>query len=102
MIISGGENLFPGEVEEFLLAIDDIADAAAVGLPDDEFGQVVGAAVVPRPGAEIDPAAIRARVRDALANFKAPKKLVVVDEIPRNATGKIVRRRVTELLTSAD
>jgi fatty-acyl-CoA synthase len=99
MIISGGENLFPGEVEEFLLAMDGIVDAAAVGLADPEFGQVVGAAVVIEPGADLDADAIRNRVKTGLANFKAPKRLAVVDEIPRNATGKILRRDVVALLT---
>ena len=98
MIVSGGENLFPGEVEEFLLAMDGIVDAAAVGLDDDEFGQVVGAAVVVGPDADLDAAEIRTRVKTGLANFKAPKHLVLVDEIPRNATGKILRREVAELL----
>ena len=98
MIISGGENLFPGEIEEFLLTIDGIVDAAAVGLEDDEFGQVVGATVVVDASAGLDVEEIRTRVRAGLANFKVPKRLVMVDEIPRNATGKILRREVAELL----
>ena len=101
MIISGGENLFPAEVEEYLLTIQGIVDAAAVGLDDTEFGQVVGAAVVVDPGADVDLEAVRVKVRDGLANFKAPKRLIVVDEIPRNATGKILRRKVTSLLAAA-
>jgi len=102
MIISGGENLFPGEVEEFLLAMPGIVDAAAVGLDDDEFGQVVGAAVVAEPGVSLDLGAVRAEVRDGLANFKAPKRLVELDEIPRNATGKIMRRRVKQLVSTGE
>ena len=101
MIISGGENLFPGEVEEYLLTLDGIVDAAAVGLDDDEFGQVVGAAVVADRETPLDLATVRASVRDGLANFKAPKRLVVVDQIPRNATGKILRREVARLLEAA-
>jgi fatty-acyl-CoA synthase len=102
MIISGGENLFPGEVEEYLRTLDGIADAAAVGLDDAEFGQVVGAAVVAEAGSQVDLEAVRHKVRDELANFKAPKRLIVVDEIPRNATGKILRHEVTSLLAPAD
>ncbi|MEQ8840768.1 MAG: AMP-binding protein [Acidimicrobiales bacterium] len=98
MIISGGENLFPGEVEEYLLAIDGVADAAAVGLDDPDFGQVVGAIVVTEPGSTVDVASIRKAVKDGLASFKAPKHLRLVDEIPRNPAGKIIRREVVALL----
>ena len=100
MIISGGENLFPGEVEDYLLGLDGIVDAAAVAIDDEEFGQVVGAAIVAEPGTKLDKKKVRAQVRDGLANFKAPKRIVVVDRIPRNATGKILRRDVTQLLAA--
>lgn len=100
MIISGGENLFPGEVEDFLLEQPGVADAAAVGLDDARFGQVVGALVVPGPAQTIDVSALRIAVKESLATFKAPKQIAVVDEIPRNATGKIrrdeVRRRLRD------
>ena len=101
MIISGGENVFPGEVEEFLLGLDGIVDAAAVGLDDDEFGQVVGAIVVVEPGAALGVDEIRALVKAGLARFKAPKQMALVDEIPRNPTGKILRREVVALLGRA-
>ena len=100
MIVSGGENVFPGEIEDFLLALPDVSDAAAVGLNDDEFGQVVGAMVVARTGSSLDTATLRRAVKSSLATFKAPKRLLVVDEIPRNPTGKIrrdeVRRRLAK------
>lgn len=98
MIVSGGENLFPGEIEDFLLGLPGVIDAAAVGIPDDEFGQVVGAVVVPRPGTTLDPVALRTAVKASLATFKAPKRVLVVSDIPRNATGKIRRNRVQDLL----
>lgn len=101
MIISGGENLFPAEVEEYLLTLDGIVDAAAVGLDDAEFGQVVGAAVVTESGVDVDLDELRRQVRDGLARFKAPKRMLAVDEIPRNPTGKILRRKVRTMLADA-
>lgn len=101
MIISGGENLFPGEIEDFLLAQPGVVDAAAVGIDDAEFGQVVGAVVVARRGASVDVTALRDAVKTSLATFKAPKRLVVVEEIPRNTTGKIRRDQVRGILDDA-
>ena len=91
MVISGGENLFPGEVEELLLHHPQIADVAVVGVPDEEFGQVLAAFVV-RRSTDLDEAAVRTYVRDNLARFKVPKTVEFLDEIPRNPSGKILRR----------
>jgi fatty-acyl-CoA synthase len=96
MVISGGENLFPGEVEDLLLHHPHVADAAVVGVPDDEFGQVLAAYVVRRPGSTLDADAVRNHVRENLAKFKVPKRVEFVEEIPRNPTGKILRRRLRE------
>jgi fatty-acyl-CoA synthase len=92
MIVSGGENVFPQEVEELLAAHPGIADAAVVGVPDDEFGQRLAAFVARRPGAEVTADDVRALVRERLARHKVPRDVTFVDELPRNETGKLLRR----------
>jgi malonyl-CoA/methylmalonyl-CoA synthetase len=87
LIISGGFNVYPREIEEFLQTLPGIVEAAVIGVPDPLRGEVPVAYVVPRQ--EFDEAAIVARCRDALASFKIPRKLVTVDRLPRNALGKI-------------
>ncbi|MCU1502109.1 MAG: AMP-dependent synthetase and ligase [Ilumatobacteraceae bacterium] len=94
MIVSGGENLFPSEVEELLSHHPAISEAAVVGVADEEFGQVLAAFVVRRPGAALDAAGVKEYVRDRLARFKVPKRIEFVDELPRNATGKILKREL--------
>ena len=91
MIVSGGENVFPHEVEEVLLAHDDVVDAMVVGVADDEFGQRLAAQVVRRPGGSIDEDGIRSLVATRLARHKVPRDVSFVDELPRNATGKLLR-----------
>lgn len=92
MIVSGGENVFPGEVEDLLLEHAGVADAAVVGVPDSEFGQRLKAYVVPVPGASPTADDLRAHVRDHLARHKVPRDVELVDALPRNSTGKLVRR----------
>jgi fatty-acyl-CoA synthase len=92
MIVSGGENVFPSEVEELLHAHEAIADVAVVGVPDDEFGQVLAAYVVRHPGARLSTAQVRDHVKANLARHKVPRRVVFLDELPRNATGKVLRR----------
>jgi acyl-CoA synthetase (AMP-forming)/AMP-acid ligase II len=94
MIVSGGENVYPAEVENALAKDPDIADAAVIGVPDDRWGEAVKAVVVLRPGAARDEAALIARVRQHLAGYKAPKSVDFVDSIPRNPAGKILRREL--------
>lgn len=95
MIVSGGENVFPGEVEDLLLAHPAIADAAVVGVPDDQFGQRLKAVIVRRPGGHLDADAVKAHVREHLARYKVPKTVEFVDELPRTTTGKLRRRDLT-------
>jgi fatty-acyl-CoA synthase len=95
MVVSGGENVFPGEVEELLAAHPGIADVAVVGVPDEEFGQRLKAVVVRRDGASVDEEDVRVHVRDRLARYKVPRDVVFVEELPRTSTGKVVRRLLT-------
>lgn len=94
MIVSGGENVFPQEVEELLTALPAVAEAAVVGVPDDEFGQRLAAYVVPHADAELDADAVRSHVRGQLARHKVPRDVTFVSELPRNATGKLLRREL--------
>jgi fatty-acyl-CoA synthase len=94
MVVSGGENVFPEEVEHVLARRDDVLDVAVIGVPDQEFGQRLRAFVVPRGGQELDSQELRTYVRDALARHKVPRDVVVVDELPRNATGKLLRNEL--------
>ncbi|WP_278260500.1 AMP-binding protein [Nocardia sp. AG03] len=101
MIVSGGENVYPAEVENLLVDRGDIADAAVIGVPDGDFGQRLRAFVVARAGAELDADDIRAYVKSQLARYKVPRDVVVVEEIPRNGSGKIVRSRLAEFEVKA-
>jgi len=96
MIVSGGENVFPLEIEEVLLSHDEIVDALVVGVTDPDFGQRLAAYVVLRPDASVDDQAVRTFVGDRLARFKVPRDVVFVDELPRNATGKLLRNQSAE------
>jgi acyl-CoA synthetase (AMP-forming)/AMP-acid ligase II len=97
-IIRGAENIAPAEIEEVLLRHPDVADAVVVGIPDEEWGQHLEAAVVARPGAVVTGEALRAHVRAALRGSKTPDVIACWPELPRTATGKIVRRDVVRAL----
>jgi fatty-acyl-CoA synthase len=97
MIVSGGENLFPSEVEELLITHQAVEEAAVIGVDDDEFGQRLAAFVVPKPGATLTEEQIRDFVRDNLARYKVPRDVTFVGELPRNPTGKVLKRALREL-----
>jgi len=97
MIVSGGENVYPLEVENLLAERPDVLDAAVVGVPDPEFGQRLRAFVVPSPDSTRDPDEIKAFVKSNLARYKVPRDVVFLDELPRNATGKLLRRVLVEM-----
>jgi fatty-acyl-CoA synthase len=94
MIVSGGENVFPREVEDLLADHPQIEEVAVVGVPDPEFGQRLKAFVVPRAGAAIDEDAVKSHVKQNLARYKVPREVVFLDELPRNATGKVLKREL--------
>jgi fatty-acyl-CoA synthase len=94
MIVSGGENVFPREVEDLLADHEAIEEAAVVGVPDEEFGQRLKAFVVTRAGSKLDAGAVQDYVKSNLARYKAPRDVVFIDELPRNATGKVLKREL--------
>lgn len=96
MIVSGGENVFPQEVEEVILSLPSVADVAVVGVKDAEFGQRLRAVVVTTEGASPTADEIRDHVRENLARYKVPRDVVFREELPRNTTGKILRRVLVE------
>jgi acyl-coenzyme A synthetase/AMP-(fatty) acid ligase len=93
-IIRGGENVAPAEVEDALLTHDAVADVAVVGPPDDEWGQVIVAVVVPAPGAAVDEEELRDFVRSHLRSSKTPDRIVFRPDLPRTDSGKSIRRAV--------
>jgi fatty-acyl-CoA synthase len=94
MIISGGENVFPREIEELLHLHPGVLEAAAVGVPDEKFGQRLSVFVVRRGGAELSDEEVKQYVRDNLARYKVPREVVFLDELPRNPTGKVLKREL--------
>ncbi|MFN5085472.1 MAG: long-chain-fatty-acid--CoA ligase [Novosphingobium sp.] len=96
MIISGGENVYPAEVESAIYGHPAVADAAVIGVPDDKWGEAVKACVVPKAGISVDEASIINYARERIAAFKCPKSVDFVAEMPRNASGKILRRKLRE------
>ncbi|MCX6398186.1 MAG: acyl-CoA synthetase [Propionibacteriales bacterium] len=96
MIVSGGENLFPGEVEELIASHPDVVEVSAVGVDDEAFGKRLHAFVV-RRGASLTEDGVKDYVRDNLARFKVPREVTFLDELPRNPTGKVLKRQLMEM-----
>jgi len=96
MIVSGGENVFPAEVEDLLAGHEAIAEAAVIGVEDEKFGQRLKAFVVLRDGKQLSEDDVKAYVKDNLARYKVPREVVFMDELPRNPTGKVLKRELQE------
>ena len=96
MVVTGGENVYPAEVENVLLAHAAVADAAVIGVPDDRWGETVKAVVVAAAGATIEPGDVIAFCRERLAHYKCPTSVDVVTALPRNPSGKILKRELRE------
>ena len=94
MIVSGAENVYPAEVESAIYGHPDVAEVAVIGVPDERWGEAVKAMVVPKPGSDPDPADIIAFTKTRIAHFKAPKSVDFIKELPRNPSGKILRREL--------
>jgi acyl-CoA synthetase (AMP-forming)/AMP-acid ligase II len=98
MIVSGGENVYPIEVEKTLVTHPEVAEASVLGVDDEQYGQRLAAFVVLTTGGSATPEVLKQHVRDNLANYKVPREIVVVDELPRSSTGKILSRELLSLI----
>ena len=96
LIISGGYNVYPAEIEGYLNEQPDVAESAVIGVPHPDFGEAVVAVVVPKPGARIDAAALIAGLKGKIANFKVPKQVFIEPELPRNQMGKVQKNLLRE------
>jgi malonyl-CoA/methylmalonyl-CoA synthetase len=96
LIISGGYNVYPAEIEGTLNDLPGVAESAVIGVPHPDFGEAVVAVVVPKPGAQLDGAALVAQLKQQIANFKVPKQAFVVAELPRNTMGKVQKNLLRE------
>jgi fatty-acyl-CoA synthase len=102
MIVSGGENVFPQEVEHLLADRPDVLEAAVIGVDDREFGKRLRAFVVPSAEAARDVQEIKEYVKSNLARYKVPREVIFLDELPRNATGKLLRKPLAEMDVPAE
>jgi fatty-acyl-CoA synthase len=98
MIISGGENVYPAELENILADCPEIAEGAVIGVPDENWGEAVVAAIVRRPGAKLDEAGVMKLFDGRLARFKHPRRVVFVDALPKSAIGKVQKFELRKLL----
>jgi long-chain acyl-CoA synthetase len=94
MIITGGENVYPREVEEVLYTRQEIEGCAIVGIPDKEWGERVTAFITPKPGQKIVPEELKAFLKSRLSPFKVPKEYIVVNELPKSDAGKVLKREL--------
>jgi fatty-acyl-CoA synthase len=99
MVISGGVNIYPREIEDVLLRHDGVAEAAVVGIPDAQWGERLAAIIVPRPGRRATPDEIMAHCRQYLGGYKVPRHITFADELPRNPAGKVMKRTIRDELS---
>jgi malonyl-CoA/methylmalonyl-CoA synthetase len=100
LIITGGLNVYPKEIEERIDALDGIAESAVIGVPHPDFGEAVTAVVVAKPGHALTESAIIGALRHEIASFKVPKRVFFVTELPRNSMGKVVKAELRAKLAS--
>jgi fatty-acyl-CoA synthase len=100
MIIRGGENVYPREIEEFLHTHPDVADVQVVGVPDERYGEEIAAFVIAREGAQLDAAAVREFCRGRIARYKCPRYVIGVEEFPMTVTGKIQKFKLRDTAIS--
>jgi malonyl-CoA/methylmalonyl-CoA synthetase len=94
LIISGGYNVYPKEVESYLDDMPGVAESAVIGVPDRDFGEAVTAVVVAQAGAQLDGASMISTLKSLIASYKVPKRIHIVDELPRNAMGKVQKNEL--------
>ena len=94
MVITGGENVYPREIENVLYTRKEVKECAVVGIPDKEYGERVVAFIIPQEGASIEPAVFKSYMKSRLAGYKVPKEFISVAELPRSSTGKILKREI--------
>ena len=97
MIISGGENIYPAELENVLSKHPEVLECAFVGKPDPKWGEIVRAFVVKRPGATLDGEGVTAHLKDRIASFKLPREIDFIEALPRNPSGKVLKTTLREL-----
>ncbi|MBI5921186.1 MAG: o-succinylbenzoate--CoA ligase [Betaproteobacteria bacterium] len=97
MIISGGENIYPAEIENLLIELPDIAEVSVVGRPDQRWGEIVVAFVVPKPHRQLTPAQVLAQLEGRIARFKHPKQVILVTELPKTALGKVRKEELRQI-----
>jgi len=98
VIISGGENIYPAELENVLADCPDLAEFAVVGVPDAKWGEAACAVVVPRPGAALDERSVLALFHERLARYKHPRRVVFAESLPKNALGKVQKQALKNRL----
>jgi long-chain acyl-CoA synthetase len=96
MVISGGVNIYPAEIEHVLITLPGVADCAVVGIPDDEFGESLAAQVVAEAGAKLDAEAIRHALSERIAGYKVPRRIDIVEALPRDDNGKVQKRKIRD------
>jgi long-chain acyl-CoA synthetase len=96
MVISGGVNIYPAEIEAALHAIAGVHDCAVFGIPDEEFGEALMAVVEPQAGVTLDAGALRDELKTSLAGYKVPKHVEIASDLPREDSGKIFKRRLRD------
>ncbi len=101
LIISGGYNVYPKEVESYIDEMAGVAESAVIGLPHPDFGEAVAAVIVAKPGATVDAAQVIAALKDRIANYKVPKRVWIVDELPRNTMGKVQKNLLRDRYAGA-
>jgi fatty-acyl-CoA synthase len=102
MIVSGGENVFPAEVEELLAAHEAVTEAAVIGVDDADYGKRLRAYVVRADGSDVDEKTLKDHVKSNLARYKVPREVIFIEEMPRNPAGKVVKRKLPDLDGDAD
>ncbi|UCB50801.1 MAG: long-chain-fatty-acid--CoA ligase [Deltaproteobacteria bacterium] len=96
MIITGGENVYPREVEEVLYTRPEVEECTVIGLPDKEYGERVTAFIIPKEGQQVDPTQLKSYLKTKLSPFKVPKEFIAVDELPKSSAGKILKRELKQ------